>query len=122
MRGADLVTVHAWSWAPPARHLTAAGKAAELARADLDQIGAEAMRVLAAVLEGWRDKYPDVRVRPDVIHGHPARILSSYSARADLVVIGRHAHLGDAGPGIGTIQHALLDHAHGPIAIVPADG
>ena len=30
------------------------------------------------------------------------------------VVIGRHGS-----PGIGSIQHALLDHARGPVAIVP---
>ena len=55
-----------------------------------------------------------MRVRHDVIHGHPARVLANYSARADLVVIGRHGS-----PGIGSIQHALLDHARGPVAIVP---
>ena len=26
----------------------------------------------------------------------------------------------DAGPGIGSIQHAVLDHAHGPVAVVPS--
>jgi nucleotide-binding universal stress UspA family protein len=51
-----------------------------------------------------------------VIRGHPARILANYSVRADLVVIGRH---GD--PGIGSVQHALLDHARGPVAVVPSD-
>lgn len=59
----------------------------------------------------------DVRVRHDVIHGHPARVLANYSARADLVVIGRH---GD--PGIGSVQHALLDHARGPVAVIPSGG
>jgi nucleotide-binding universal stress UspA family protein len=54
-------------------------------------------------------------VRHDVIHGHPARILATYSTRADLVVIGRHG-----GRGVGSIQHALLDHAHGPVAVVPS--
>src|SRR6266566_2997388 len=52
--------------------------------------------------------------------GHPARALASYSARADLVVIGRHGHPSGPGPGIGSIQHAVLDHAHGPVAVVPS--
>jgi nucleotide-binding universal stress UspA family protein len=62
-----------------------------------------------------------VRVRPDVIRGHPGRVLASYSARADLVVLGRHgpSGTGRAGPGIGSTLHAVLDHAHGPVAIVP---
>jgi len=53
--------------------------------------------VLAFALEQWRGKYPEVRVRQDVIRGHPGRVLASYSARADLVVLGRHGH--PAGPG-----------------------
>ena len=40
--------------------------------------------------------------------------------RADLVVLGRHGHPSGPGPGIGSIQHAVLDHAHGPVAVVPS--
>ena len=118
LRGADLVAVHTWFWFPSALHLSAA--TAELRPTDPDRIAAEAASSLAAALGGWRDKYPGVQVRHDIIHGHPARVLASYSARADLVVLGRHGHPADAGPGVGSIQHAVLDHAHGPVAIVPA--
>jgi len=120
LRGADLVAVHTWFWFPSVLHLPAgAGEATELRPTDPDRIAAEAASSLTAALAGWRDKYPGVRVRHDVIHGHPARVLASYSARADLVVLGRHGHPADAGPGIGSIQHAVLDHAHGPVAVVP---
>jgi len=120
LHGADLVAVHTWFWFPSALHLSAGS--AELRPTDPDRIAAEAEAAssLAAALGGWRDKYPGVQVRHDIIHGHPARVLASYSARADLVVLGRHGHPADAGPGIGSIQHAVLDHAHGPVAIVPA--
>jgi len=117
-RGADLVAIHTWSWFPSARQV--AGEAAELRTADPDLIAAEAASRLAATLEGWRDKYPGMQVRHDIIHGHPARVLASYSARADLVVLGRHGHPEGVGPGIGSIQHAVLDHAHCPVAVVPA--
>jgi nucleotide-binding universal stress UspA family protein len=117
LRRADLVAVHTWYWLPHVH-----GRAGELRPADPERISAEASRQLAAALDGWRDKYPDVRVRRDVIHGHPARVLASYSARTDLVVLGRHGHPAGAGPGIGSIQHAVLDHAHGPVAIVPSGG
>ncbi len=50
------------------------------------------------------------------MHDHPARVLAAYAGRADLVVVGRH---GGGPPAIGGIQHAVLSHAHGPIAIVP---
>lgn len=119
-RDAELVAVHAWYWFPSGLHVPALGPAGEIRSGDPDRISAEAASGLAATLERWRDKYPGVRVRHDIIHGHPARALASYSARTDLVVLGRHGHPGGLGPGIGSIQHAVLDHAHGPVAIIPA--
>ena len=118
LRGADLVAVHTWYWLPAAPG--AVGPATALRPPDPGQISAKAARHLAAALEQWHGKYPEVRVRQDIVRGHPARVLASYSARADLVVIGRHGHPADPGPGIGSIQHAVLDHAHGPVAVVPA--
>lgn len=117
LRGAELVAVH--TWVAPAMYLPAEEETPEPIRADPGQTYAEVTRTLAATLERWHDKYPDVSVRPEVLRGHPARVLSGYSARADLVVIGRH---GRDGAGIGTVQHAVLDHAHGPVAVIPADG
>jgi nucleotide-binding universal stress UspA family protein len=113
VRHADLVVVHAWYWFPSALRAPADQDAMDM-RLHPEQISDEASRSLSASLNRWRDKYPGVRVRHDVIHGHPARVLANYSARADLVVIARHGS-----PGIGSIQHALLDHARGPVAIVP---
>jgi len=117
-RSADLVAVHTWYWIPAAPRAVG-GAAAGLRPDDPARVSAEADRQLAAALAGWHDKYPTVNVRRDVIHGHPARVLASYSARADLVVLGRHRHPHGAGPGIGSVQHAVLDHAHGPVAIIP---
>jgi nucleotide-binding universal stress UspA family protein len=115
VRHADLVVVHTWSWFPSALHLSVERDAMD-ASFHPEQVADEAARTLAAALDRWREKYPDVRVRHDVIRSHPAGALANYSARADLVVIGRH---GD--PGIGSVQHALLHHARGPVAIVPSD-
>jgi nucleotide-binding universal stress UspA family protein len=79
----------------------------------------EARKQLGGFLDGWRSKYPDVKVTQDVVHGHPARALVGLSARADLVVIGRHAaHAGRPGPG--AVRHAVLNHAHGPVVTVPS--
>lgn len=73
---------------------------------------------LAEVIDGWRDKYPEVPVTQDVVQGHPGRMLAAYTARADLLVIGRHG--GPHRAGLGSIQHPVLSHAHGPVAIVPS--
>jgi nucleotide-binding universal stress UspA family protein len=103
LRGATLVAVHSWN------RFTSAG----WRPADAEQVSAEADKSLTESLAPWRDKYPDVPVRCDVVHDHPGHVLASYAGRADLLVIGRH------GSAVGGIQHALLSHAHGPVAIVP---
>ena len=118
LRGATLVAVHAWYWFPPvfgepwAREIPAR-------LSDPAKISAHAGEHLTEMLCRWREKYPTVPVRHDVVHGHPGRVLASYTARADLVVIGRHdGH--HAGPAVGAVQHAVLSHAHGPVTIIPA--
>ena len=74
---------------------------------------------LAELLESWTNKYPGVPVSQQIVPGHPARALIGLSARADLVVMGRHGgHPGPHGPG--PVRHAVLSHAHGPIAVVPS--
>ena len=115
LRQAGLIAFHAWHapqagtfWAgnqypPPGLHIAAAAAA----------------RQLTLLMDTWCQKYPDVPVRHDVVHGHPGRALASLSARADLVVIGRHTeHSGPRYPG--SVRHAVLNHAHGPVAIVPS--
>lgn len=108
LRGADLMAVHATSrvTGPDGEHAADGGP----------QTGLE--RRLETVLRGWRVKYPEVSVAQEVVRGHPARVLASLSARSDLVIIGRHGTAG--GPDGSSIQHAVLGHAHGPVAIVPA--
>ena len=82
-------------------------------------VAADAGRHLTALLDEWRAKYPDVPVSQEVVHGHPGRALVGLSARADLVVVGRHAkHPGL--PGAGSVWHSVLNHAHGPVATIPS--
>jgi nucleotide-binding universal stress UspA family protein len=115
LRQASLVAIHAWH--TPQYDISRAGPT--FPEPGSDAAEAEAARQLAGLLDNWREKYPDVPVSQDVVHGHPGRALAGLSARADLVVIGRHVrHPGLQGPG--SVRHAVLNHAHGPIAIVPS--
>jgi nucleotide-binding universal stress UspA family protein len=101
LRHATLTAVH--SWHGPARHGTQEAAA----------------RQLGELLASWQVKYPGVQVSQEVVHGHPGRALAGLSARADLTVLGSHAMDGAVPPGPGTVTHALLNHAHGPIVTVP---
>jgi len=118
LRGATLVAVHACHWFPAPSGDPRDGETTSHP-ADSGKVSADAARNLAETLRTWREKYPGVPVREDIVHGHPARVLASYTARADLVVIGRHGGH-DTAPAIGAVQHAVLNHAHGPVAIIPA--
>ena len=115
LRGACLVTVHA-CWSPPSLTERRTDQAT-VQPGGLPQTVTDASQALAGTLRAWHEKYPAVPVRQDVLHGSPARVLACYSARADLVVLGRHP--ASAAPAIGAVQHAVLSHARGPIAIVP---
>ena len=115
LRKASLLAIHAWQ--APQTDISRAGD--EFTAATPHALEAEAARQLEGLMNDWREKYPDVPVSHDVVHGHPGRALVGLSARADLVVIGKHAHpTGLQGPG--SVRHALLNHAHGPVAVVPS--
>ena len=73
------------------------------------------------LLDDWRGRYPDVDASGDVVHGHPGRVLTDLSARADLVVLGRHGTSGGHAPGPARVIHAVLGHAHSPVVTVPQD-
>jgi nucleotide-binding universal stress UspA family protein len=111
LRQASLIALH--SWHLPESDISRAGPIdAEPSRYVAET---ETAKRLEQLLDEWRAKYPDVPVSQDVVHGHPGRALAGLSARADLVVLGRRsAHHGPA-----SVMHAVLSHAHGPVATVP---
>ena len=114
LRQASLLALHAWH--TPPTEISRAGSAPHESAAEAS---AGAAGHLTSLLDDWRAKYPGVQVSQEVVHGHPGRALVGLSARADLVVIGRSA--GHSGrPGRGSIRHALLSHAHGPVVTVPS--
>jgi len=105
LRHARLLAVHAWSWSVPG-HPEAPGE--------------ETSRLQSAVT-AWQEKFPGVEARGEAVRAHPGRVLAGSSARAELVVLGRHAPGGLRAPGVGSVTHAVLSHAHGPVVSVPED-
>jgi nucleotide-binding universal stress UspA family protein len=114
LREASLLAVQAWD--TPGGDVARARMA--LATPGAPALEEEAARQLQAVLSDWQGKYPDVQVSQDFVYAHPGRALVGLSARADLVVLGRRRMDGIL-PGPGAVRHAVLNHAHGPVVIVP---
>jgi nucleotide-binding universal stress UspA family protein len=115
LRKASLIALHAWD--SPYGQVGAA--VWDLATPGRPALQDEAARQLDSVLAEWQGEYPDVEVSHDFVHAHPGRALAGLSARADLVVLGRHTAHG-ALPGAGAVRHAVLNHAHGPVVTVPS--
>jgi len=115
LHGARLRAVHVWS--DPGT--TGIGGSTPLVY-NPEQVAAEHTQRLKDALATWREKYPEVEVVTEVVHGRPVRILSGVSARADLLVVGTRGRGGFAGLVLGSVSHGLLHHAHCPLAVVPS--
>ncbi len=100
LRKASLLAVHAWQF-PESR-------AAEDAGGKMDDL-----------LNECRGTHPDVNASREVVHGHPGRVLADLSARADLVVLGKHGANDRMVPGPARVIHAVVSHAHGTVVTVP---
>ena len=112
LRKASLIAVH--SWQLPESDISRAGPTFPEPAGYVAET--ETAKRLEQLLDDWRAKYPDVPVSQDLVHGHPGRALAGLSASADLVVLGRRT----AHHGPGSVMHAVLSHAHGPIVTVPS--
>ena len=117
LRNARLMAVYAWAWSLPSTGRGGDTDPAGAGRHETSDIRAYAATRLESVLGTWQGNYPAVQASWEIVHAHPARALIGASARADLVVLGRHA----AGSSVGSITHPVVGHAHGPVAIVPSD-
>ncbi|MEU8461927.1 universal stress protein [Streptomyces sp. NPDC029003] len=79
----------------------------------------EMLRSQTERLAPARTRYPDVPVEQAAVPGDAAGRLVEASRAAALVVVGRH-HPRRRALLMGSVANALLQHAHGPVAVVPA--
>lgn len=110
-RGAELVAVHAWIDADTT-------SVAWMAWPDYQ---AEAEETLAERLAGWTERYPDVRVRREVVFDNPARHLLEAAASAQLVVVGSHGRGGFAGMLLGSVSSTVVHAIHTPVIVARRD-
>jgi nucleotide-binding universal stress UspA family protein len=114
LRECRLLAIHAWS--RPVAHDASRSLPVVF---DEGAVKAGAERLLSETLAGWREKYPDVRVQPLLVHGHPRRVLTEAGNGADLTIVGTR------GAGIltdlklGSVAAYLLHNATSPVVVVP---
>lgn len=112
-RGAELVAVRAWLYPTP----VGPGDILPLVY-DLDAFRDEEERVLAEAVAGCSEQYPEVPVQRRLVRGSPGRALVEESRTAQLVVVGARGRGALGGLLLGSVSHAVLHHAHSPLAIV----
>ncbi|WBB62366.1 universal stress protein [Streptomyces sp. WMMC500] len=116
-RDAGLVAMHVWSaWT---RYSPRAGNPARTAA---EGPAAEGDRVLAEAVAGAETAYPGVRAERTAVEGSARELLIEASKDAGLLVTGARGHGGFAGLLLGSVSHALLQHAHCPVAVVRGAG
>ena len=106
-RGVELVAYHVWS---DADMTTVSGM-------NPSAIQTAADKTLAESLGGWRERYPEVPVRPMVEFEYPARHLLEQSKGSQLVVVGSHGRGGFAGMLLGSVSSAVAQAAHVPVIV-----
>ncbi|MFJ8670074.1 universal stress protein [Streptomyces sp. NPDC093600] len=70
-------------------------------------------------LRPFTSRFPEVEVMPSVVPADAAGRLVEGSRSAGLVVVGRHRRHRMESLLMGSVAHAVLHHAHCPVAVVP---
>lgn len=79
-----------------------------------------ARRLVDEAVAPYREGHPELDVRADEEGGTPAASLIEASRAADVVVLAVHRRPQRAlGLQLGPVTHAVLHHAHCPVALVP---
>lgn len=116
-RGARVQVVAAYPWPLPA--WTAPGDFSPPA-IDPDAVARETRTLAEGLTAPHRDRHPGTDLEITVLAGDAAGCLVAASQDAELTVVGRHRrHLLAPARMLGSVTHAVLLHAAGPVAVVP---
>jgi nucleotide-binding universal stress UspA family protein len=110
-RGAALIAVHAW--APPVAPRIARSNWPAFIEAARDS----AAQLLAAALEPWITRFPQVKVESRLVEQAPATGLVEAADGAQLLVVGTHARGSIRATFLGSVAQVVLQHAPCPVLI-----
>ncbi|WP_263172467.1 universal stress protein [Streptomyces sp. SCSIO ZS0520] len=120
LRGAALRAVHCWTtWNAPMpppqdESMPYANEPGALEAGE--------KRLLSEALAGRREKFPAVRVEPEVVRGGTREALIEASRSAQLLVVGARGRGGFTGLLLGSVSQAMLHHAHCTVAVARDTG
>ncbi|MGP4050205.1 universal stress protein [Streptomyces sp. 2A115] len=113
LRRARLRVVHAWQ-AP----LPLGLGPGEIGLMNDPQRAEEWQGFLSAVLQVWRDKYPEIEVVETVAEGRAQSVLVRAATGASLLVVGHRIAEGALSPRTGPVTHAAIHHVGCPVAVI----
>ncbi|MFF4568210.1 universal stress protein [Streptomyces sp. NPDC001410] len=112
-RKATLRLLSAWTYI---QYVGSMVPMADAVRGAVEAKAAASTRVLGSV----KAEFPDLKVTEEVVRvPSPAGALVAASLDADLVVVGARRPAHHVGRSLGRVTHAVLQHAHCPVAVVP---
>lgn len=80
----------------------------------------EADEKLTVISKEIAEEHPELTVEHHIFVGRPARILMNATRSADMVVVGSRGIGGFRGLLLGSVSQGVLEHAAGPVMVVPA--
>ena len=100
-----------------ALHVWSDADGPSLPDADWSEVRSAAQATLAERLAGWRERYPDVPVRPNIAFNNPAHRLINLAEGAHLVVVGCRGRGGFPAMQLGSVSSTVVHAVRTPVIV-----
>lgn len=114
--GSALHVLHSWEIPPTWSMVEVPSYEPEML---IHDFGNSELRETSEALAGFRDDFPDVKVRQEVMKGSPVKALVKASEKAEMLVVGSRGLGGFRGLLLGSVSHAVVHKAACSVAVVP---
>ncbi|TDD40863.1 universal stress protein [Saccharopolyspora elongata] len=78
----------------------------------------EAWEIVGGVVDQLAARWPQLKIEPTVVHGHPADVLMHLSGDAQLVVVGSRGRSTLSATLLGSVSSQVATHARCPVVVV----